>query len=85
MQDDWAHGVDISGLDEETVRLLIHQVNLEFGDPPAPEPEIIWKESEKGPSSGFDGTLGLCFLALTCVLVGYDEQRRIMDEGRWRR
>ncbi|KAJ9124231.1 hypothetical protein QFC22_001029 [Naganishia vaughanmartiniae] len=51
MQDDWAHGVDISGLDEETVRLLIHQVNLEFGDPPAPEPEIIWKESEKGPSS----------------------------------
>ncbi|KAJ9106315.1 hypothetical protein QFC21_001460 [Naganishia friedmannii] len=51
MQDDWAHGVDISGLDEETVRLLIHQVNLEFGDPPAPEPEIVWKESEKRSSS----------------------------------
>ncbi|KAJ9094173.1 hypothetical protein QFC19_008023 [Naganishia cerealis] len=53
MQDDWAHGVDISGLDEETVRLLIHQVNLEFGDPPAPEPEIIWKESEKGSHSEY--------------------------------
>ncbi|GHJ88286.1 hypothetical protein NliqN6_4688 [Naganishia liquefaciens] len=49
MQDDWAHGVDISGLDEETVRHLIYQVNLEFGDPPTPEPEIAWKEYERTP------------------------------------
>lgn len=47
MQDDWAHGVDISGLDEETVRDLIHQVNLEFGDPPTPEPEISWRDYER--------------------------------------
>lgn len=49
MQDDWAHGVDISGLDEETVRHLIYQVNLEFGDPPTPEPEVIWKDYERMP------------------------------------
>jgi hypothetical protein len=51
MQDDWAHGVDISGLDEETVRHLIHQVNLEFGDPPTPEPEVVWKEHERAQNS----------------------------------
>jgi hypothetical protein len=49
MQDDWAHGVDISGLDEKTVRQLIHQVNLEFGDPPTPEPEISWRDYERVP------------------------------------
>lgn len=53
MQDDWAHGVDISGLDEETVRHLIHQVNLEFGDPPTPEPEVVWREHERAQTSKY--------------------------------
>ena len=80
MQDDWAHGVDISGLDEETVRHLIYQVNLEFGDPPTPEPEIAWKEYERTPYSKY--TCGnSALLAQLCSVSGSEEQRKNPDEG----
>ena len=79
MQDDWAHGVDISGLDEETVRHLIYQVNLEFGDPPTPEPEIAWKEYERTPHSKYSSLTTFPFAHH--FRKGSEEQRRNHDDG----
>lgn len=82
MQDDWAHGVDISGLDEKTVRQLIYQVNLEFGDPPTPEPEISWRDYERVPHRKRGHILGCHFFLCLWVQSGKTNIAELRKEVR---